>query len=70
MTSQFVSPDRQASLTETIKAKAYELGFAKIAVCRAERLDARNGLEAWLAAGNHGEMLWMGRTKETSLLWR
>ncbi|HEX2523613.1 MAG TPA: tRNA epoxyqueuosine(34) reductase QueG, partial [Terriglobia bacterium] len=61
MSSQFVSPDREASLTETIKAKAYELGFAKVAVSRAEKLDARNNLEVWLAAGNHGEMLWMGR---------
>jgi epoxyqueuosine reductase len=37
------------------------LGFAKIGISRAERLDERHGLEAWLAAGHHGEMLWMGR---------
>ena len=67
MSSHLVSPDRQPRLTETIKAKAYELGFAKIAVTRAEKLDARNSLEAWLAAGNHGEMLWMGRNREKRL---
>jgi epoxyqueuosine reductase len=67
MSSQVVSQARPASVTETIKAKAYELGFAKIAISRAEQLDARNGLEAWLAAGNHGEMLWMARNKEKRL---
>jgi epoxyqueuosine reductase len=49
------------SLTPLIKAKALELGFAKVAISRAQKLDSRNGLDDWLAAGNHGEMGWMGR---------
>jgi epoxyqueuosine reductase len=48
-------------LTTAIREKAKELGFAKVGISRAERLDERNGLDDWLAAGNHGEMLWMGR---------
>jgi epoxyqueuosine reductase len=53
-----------SSLTRPLKAKAAEFGFAKVAISRAEKLDARNGLEAWLAAGNHGEMRWMSRDPE------
>jgi epoxyqueuosine reductase len=49
------------SLTQSLKAKATELGFDKATISRAEALDARNGLESWLAAGHHGEMLWMSR---------
>src|SRR5262245_24389239 len=49
------------SLQGTIRQKAKELGFAKIGISRAGRLDERNGLEDWLAAGHHGEMFWMGR---------
>jgi len=51
---------RHSSLASSLREKAKELGFAKIGVSRAERLDERNGLDEWLAAGNHGEMLWMG----------
>ncbi|MCI0723433.1 MAG: tRNA epoxyqueuosine(34) reductase QueG [Acidobacteria bacterium] len=49
------------NLQAAIREKAKELGFAKIGISRAEPLDERNGLEAWRAAGRHGEMLWMGR---------
>ena len=52
---------RHSSLVSSLREKAKELGFAKIGISRAERLDERNGLEEWLAAGFHGEMLWMGR---------
>lgn len=52
------------NLTQTIKAKANALGFAKIGISPAERLDERNGLEQWLADGNHGQMSWMGRDSE------
>jgi len=50
-----------ALTAEEIRSRAKELGFAKIGISRAKRLDERNGLEEWLAAGHHGEMLWMGR---------
>ncbi len=55
------------SLQAAIREKAKRLGFAKIGISRAERLDERNGLDEWLAAGNHGEMLWMGRDTEKRL---
>lgn len=50
-----------SSLTFALRQKAKELGFAKIGISRAERLDERNGLDEWLAAGRHGEMFWMAR---------
>jgi epoxyqueuosine reductase len=49
------------SLTQEIKAKALELGFSKVGISPAGRLDERNGLDAWLAAGRAGEMEWMTR---------
>jgi epoxyqueuosine reductase len=52
------------NFTQEISAKAKELGFAKIGISRAEKLDDRNSLEEWLAEGRHGEMLWMGRNPE------
>jgi epoxyqueuosine reductase len=58
---------RHSSLAFSLREKAKELGFAKIGISRAERLDARNGLEDWLAAGRHGEMYWMGRSAEKRL---
>jgi len=55
------------SLQVAIREKAKELGFVKIGISRAERLDERNGLNEWLAAGRHGEMLWMGRNADMRL---
>ena len=49
------------SLTQEIKAKALEIGFSKVGISAAERLDERNGLQSWLAAGQAGEMEWMNR---------
>lgn len=48
------------SLESRLKRKAAELGFAACGVARADaapRAAAR--LREWLAAGAHGEMLWM-----------
>src|SRR4030095_974360 len=55
---------RHSSLVSPLREKAKELGFAKIGVRRAERLDERNGLDEWLAAGHHGDMYWMGRNAD------
>src|SRR5215471_14302274 len=52
------------NLTEEIRAQARRVGFDAIGVTRAERLDERNGLREWLAAGHHGEMSWMGVAPE------
>jgi epoxyqueuosine reductase len=54
-------------LTKEIKAKALELGFSKVGISRAERLDERNGLQSWLAAGRAGEMEWMNRLPDKRL---
>lgn len=48
-----------------IKQKAYELGFDKAGVARAEPLAAEGErLREWLAAGNHADMAWMEREPE------
>jgi epoxyqueuosine reductase len=54
-----------ASLTADIKALALQLGFARVGIARAERLpeDAAR-LDAWLAAGHHGQMAYMAETRE------
>lgn len=62
-----LSNQRSALTTEEIRTRATELGFAKIGISRTERLDERNGLDEWLTAGNHGEMLWMGRNADKRL---
>jgi len=48
-----------------IRSRALELGFDKVGIARAERLEAEGGrLFEWLDAGYHGEMAWMDRWKE------
>ncbi len=53
------------SFTEKIKQKAFEIGFHKIGIVRAETLE-REGehLNEWLASEFHGEMRWMEREPE------
>ena len=47
-------------LTERIKAKAAELGFAACGIAPADAAPLAAGrLRQWLAEGAHGEMLWM-----------
>jgi len=69
LSTQYSALRTQHSLltAEKIRARAKELGFVKIGISRAERLDERNGLDEWLAAGRHGEMLWMGRNADKRL---
>ena len=50
-------------LTSRIKEKADQLGFLRLGVARAETFPRLNYLEQWLHEGNHGEMVWMERTK-------
>ena len=53
------------SFTEKIKQKAFEIGFHKIGVVRAEMLCAEGAhLNEWLARDFHGEMRWMEREPE------
>lgn len=54
-----------ATLTEKIKEKAFEIGFAKIGIVRAEPLNGESAyLHEWLSRGFHGEMAWMAREPE------
>lgn len=51
--------------TEKIKQKAYEIGFDKIGIVRAETLDTEGeNFKKWLANGFHGEMKWLEREPE------
>ena len=51
--------------TEIIKAKARELGFAKVGIARADALtEEGRRLQEWLSRGFHGTMSWMQRNVE------
>jgi epoxyqueuosine reductase len=53
------------SLTERVKQLGLGLGFARVGVARAERLQPEaERLDAWLAAGYQGSMDYMRRTAE------
>ncbi|MDP2885845.1 MAG: tRNA epoxyqueuosine(34) reductase QueG [Ignavibacteria bacterium] len=53
------------TLTRTIKAKAFELGFSSVGVARAEALEAEGvRLQQWLSRGYHGTMEWMQKNLE------
>jgi epoxyqueuosine reductase len=48
------------TLSEQIKSKAYELGFHKVGIAKAEPLvDEGNRLKEWLGRGSHASMQWM-----------
>jgi len=54
---------RDAALTARVKAEAKALGFVRAGVAEAGRLDDEGAhLDAWLAAGHHGQMSWMAET--------
>jgi epoxyqueuosine reductase len=52
------APDLPA-LARAIKAWGRELGFADVRIADVDLSHAEAGLQAWLAAGNHGEMDYM-----------
>lgn len=54
-----------AALTDAVRARALALGFHRVGVAEAAPLDEdRARLEAWLAAGRHGDMAWLAREPE------
>jgi epoxyqueuosine reductase len=56
------------SLTDEIKMKAFEIGFSKIGIAKAEELvDERKRLESWFSKNFHGEMEWMHKNYERRL---
>ncbi|MCU6434475.1 tRNA epoxyqueuosine(34) reductase QueG [Undibacterium sp. Jales W-56] len=48
-----------AALTQEIKAWGKQLGFAELGIAGIDLSHAEPGLQAWLAAGHHGEMAYM-----------
>ena len=54
-----------ADLTERLRTASSAEGFARVGVAEALRLDEESAhLDAWLAAGRQGDMVWMERTAE------
>ena len=54
-----------AALSARVKALAVEAGFARVGIAEAKRLEEEGEqLDAWLAAGHHGQMSWMQDTAE------
>ena len=52
-----------AELTARVKAEAEAAGFARVGVAEAVALEEEAAhLDAWLAAGRHGQMSWMAQT--------
>jgi epoxyqueuosine reductase len=50
----------RARRTALVKRLALAAGFSRVGIARSEPLDAdRKRLEAWLAAGMHGQMAWL-----------
>lgn len=54
-----VRNDNLAALALSIKAWGRELGFADIGIASIDLTEAEAGLQAWLAAGYHGDMDYM-----------
>ncbi len=54
-----------AELTRRVKGEAEAIGFARVGIAAAERLEPEGGqLDAWLEAGRHGQMGWMAQTAQ------
>lgn len=54
---------RDAELTARVKATAAAGGFVRVGVAEGKRLEPESAyLDAWLAAGHHGQMSWMEKT--------
>ena len=58
-------PETRISIAAQIKARALEMGFAKVGIVRAANLpDGLDHLRDWLAHDYHGEMKWLERNPE------
>jgi epoxyqueuosine reductase len=52
------------ALHETVKARALELGFDRVAIGPAGRVDHADAFDAWLDAGHAGTMDYLARTRD------
>lgn len=52
-----------ADASARIKARALELGFDAVGIARIEPMEAAAHYEAWIAAGRHGEMRWLAKSR-------
>ncbi len=52
---------------DRVEREARSIGFAAVGVCDAAPVDRRRELEAWIAAGSHGEMSWIAERIEILL---
>ena len=51
--------------SESIKKKAFELGFQKVGITEAtETISEQNNLRSWLKKNNHADMKWMENRSE------
>ena len=66
--TDYTSAAGQAELVKQIKAWALELGFDQAGIAGTDLTDYQRRLEAWLAAGHHGDMGWMA--EHGSKRWR
>jgi epoxyqueuosine reductase len=56
---------RDFTLTERLKAASEEVGFARVGIAEARRLEEEAVyLDVWLEAGRQGQMSWMAETAE------
>jgi epoxyqueuosine reductase len=56
---------QEVDLTARVKAEAEAAGFARVGIAEAKSLEEEEEaehLDAWLAAGHHGQMSWMAET--------
>ena len=61
--SQGKQDEQDAELTVRVKGEAEALGFARVGIAEADRLQKEaEHLDAWLGAGHHGQMSWMAET--------
>lgn len=56
-----VNPAEKKELSAKIKQAAYQMGFDKVGIAKADKLPRADFLTEWITAGKHGTMDWMRR---------
>ena len=55
------------TITDTILARARELGFSAVGICDARPSDHADEIRRWIADGKHGSMAWFAEHLETRI---